>query len=59
MRQLDFTAALLSALATLIAIAASAQEAPFSGVERVVAVADIHGAHAAFVDVFRRSEIVD
>ncbi len=39
--------------------AAAVDDWHFEGVERIVAVADIHGAHEAFVDVLRKSTVID
>ncbi|MGI9259727.1 MAG: metallophosphoesterase [Gammaproteobacteria bacterium] len=39
--------------------AAAVEDWQFEDVERIVAVADIHGAHDAFVDVLQRSAVID
>ncbi|HEY5623512.1 MAG TPA: metallophosphoesterase [Gammaproteobacteria bacterium] len=50
---------LIATAVSFVAPASAVDEWRFDGVDRVVAVADIHGAHSAFVDVLRQSGVID
>ncbi len=51
--------AVLLFAATAAAVEADAGQSRFVDVERVVAVADVHGAHAAFVDILKDTGVID